>query len=194
MLGNLFAAASLLLATLFAQPCLAGRPPISPALDGSLPSSLQIFVDQLASPEIRHEHRQYHSATDLLDHNAHHRLTSYLFSDGHDYYPHLLYLGRDPEEPIKHLAVAHFQPNEELVDRVIPYGSRMKNYKQRQGMLAMKPTSHEEPEFVGILWHSHAKTARKMKLLIDQNDLGKLESNEHIGLKDVQRVIHRGPV
>ena len=177
----------------FSCTCKAGHPRLSPAMDGTLPRPLQVFVDRLAEHDLLHP-RQYHSATDLAANHIHHRLTSYLFVDGHNYSPNLLYLGKDPQDSTKHLVVANFEPDEELLDQVRLSNSRKHEYAKRKGILAIKLVSHDEPEFVGILWHNDARSARRVRWHIDRNDLHNLESDKGIGLEAVQRVIYRRPI
>ncbi|SPO29258.1 uncharacterized protein UTRI_06207 [Ustilago trichophora] len=166
---------------------------ISPALDGTLPSSLNIFVDRLAGYD-QLGTAKYHSAVDLAKDHVHQRFANYLFEKGRNYNPNLLYLGRDPESPTKHLAVAFFQPDKELMHRIRPQFSHASEYAKRKGVVAIKMVSHEEPEFVGVLWFKTVTTANKLKQHIDRQYLMDLENDEKIGLKDVQRVIHHRPI
>lgn len=160
-----------------------------PAILPTFPSSLQLFIGRLWEGQDTVLPRQYHSAWDLSTSRAHHWLTNYLFKGGKDYNPSLLYLGRDPAEPGKHLAVAHFLPGPRLLNRVRPVGAHGFDYEYRHGLLAMKLTSHEEPDFIGILWIKDRRIGLKMYRAIQTNSLNSLERAVP-GLKDVQRVIH----
>lgn len=126
-------------------------------------SSLAVFVDRLEDASVPVLPRQYHSTWDFSSNKVHHWLTSFLFKDGKNFNPKLFYLGRDPLKLDIHLAVAHWYPNTFLLNRVRPIGAQTVNLEYRHRLLAMKLASHEEPEFVGILWIKDKRNAKKAR-------------------------------
>ncbi|SPO29923.1 uncharacterized protein UTRI_06207_B [Ustilago trichophora] len=189
-----FKAVTFIFLSCLVQLSFAGRTAfLSPAIDGTLPSSLRIFVDRLAGFDGLGI-AKYHSAIDLQSYHVHQRFSRYLFENGQNFNPSLLYLGKDPESSTKHLAVAYFEPDRDLMHRIRPQFSHISQYAKRKGVLAIKMVSHDEPEFVGVLWFKDMRTAKKLKEHIDRNNLVNLENDERIGLKDVQRVIHHLPI
>lgn len=162
--------------------------PVAAALP-HIPPSLQIFVDRLNQLPKPLYHRQLHSAWDFsTQSHVHAWVSKYLFEDGRSN-PSLLYLGTDPVDQHMHLAVAHWHPNLDLWNIVKPERSLRKDYNHRQGLLALKLTSGEKPEFVGILWHKDLRVARSWYRRIKQSDLDELEKDERIDLNDVKRQI-----
>lgn len=180
----------------FSKDVVAGYTRNTIATKGGLPPSLQPFVDGLSYFLDR---SSYHSAVDLKPLNIHHRLSNYFFEHGHEYNPIILWLGRDREDAFQHLAVAHFKPDEELLHRMLPAGWTKKEYGKRQGLLAMALASHDEPDFIGVLWHSDTRNAQKIQDVMKMHRLMDLEGYKRTDdplppLEDVLRVTYHRPI
>lgn len=164
-----------------------------PSDSSSSSGPLDIFITKLLESKYLRQSSSIRAATDLTEQpSKHHLLTQYIYRGGKNFNPRVIYLGADPMDPSIHLAVKTFAADVTLAREIMPKRERFQRWKGREGLLAMRPRSGEEPEFAGVLWLLKKETAKRMRwqkmFRFDQ-----LQRGVH-GLEVIERILHHQPV
>ncbi|SOV01829.1 uncharacterized protein UDID_18803 [Ustilago sp. UG-2017a] len=154
-------------------------------------SALKPFLDRLLENQNLASESSIYATTDLTQQShKHHLLTQYIYQNGQDFNPQIVYLGTDPKDPSAHLAVKPFAPDVDLANDILRNG-KSNRWKNREGLLAMRLRSREEPEFAGIIWLTKSQMTKGMKWEALQT-FDQLQSD--LGLGVIERVLHHLPV
>lgn len=154
-------------------------------------SALEPFLDQLLKDQNLDSRSSIYAITELTQQSSkHHLLTQYIYRNGQDFNPQIVYLGTDPKDPSAHLAVKPFAPDVDLADDILR-NAKFHRWKNREGLLAMRLRSREEPEFAGIIWLSKRQMTKGMKWEAVQT-FDQLQSDLSLGV--IERVLHHLPV
>ncbi|SAM85559.1 uncharacterized protein UBRO_08130 [Ustilago bromivora] len=154
-------------------------------------SALKPFLDRLLENQNLASQSSIYATTDLTQQShKHHLLTQYIYQNGQDFNPQIVYLGTDPKDPSAHLAVKPFAPDVDLADDILRNG-KFHRWKNREGLLAMRLRSREEPEFAGIIWLTKWQMKKGMKWEAVQT-FDQLQSDLSLGV--IERVLHHLPM
>ncbi|SNX87396.1 uncharacterized protein MEPE_06106 [Melanopsichium pennsylvanicum] len=106
--------------------------------------SFQPFRNKLYGGRYLESSSEIHSHLDLRGNRLSHRLLPhYLFNQGRNFDPKVIYLGPDPEDSSTHLAVNAFKPDKKLAESVVPSENKGLRWRNRHALLAMRFRFHE---------------------------------------------------
>ncbi|SPC61985.1 uncharacterized protein UHOD_08130 [Ustilago sp. UG-2017b] len=168
-----------------------GYPTAGTSAARSQSSALKPFLDRLLENQNLASQSSIYATTDLTQQShKHHLLTQYIYRNGQDFNPQIVYLGTDPKDASAHLAVKPFAPDVRLAGDILR-NSKFYRWKNREGLLAMRLRSREEPEFAGIIWLTKWQMTKGMKWEAVQT-FDQLQSDLSLGV--IERVLHHLPV